>query len=264
VPNPLTDLGARLIIAHRGNAADAPENTIESFAQAIALGADALEFDVRVTRDGVPVVIHDETLYRTTGQRDFVAEMTAKQLSHADAGATFSKDAGISFPYRARGLTVPTLATVLQRFSEVPLLIEVKVPEAVEAVWRVLEAAGATARSVVGSLVHAAVSPFRTRELATGASFDEALRLLPRALLRGKPAQLPYQALCIPRWYKGVPIPVTALASAARQVGVVTHVWTVNAPVIAQRLWRAGIQGIVTDDPRTMILARKELLSAAD
>ena len=88
MPNPLTDLGARLIIAHRGNAADAPENTIESFAQAIALGADALEFDVRVTRDGVPVVIHDETLYRTTGQRDFVAEMTAKQLSHADAGAT--------------------------------------------------------------------------------------------------------------------------------------------------------------------------------
>ena len=105
MPNPLTDLGARLVIAHRGNAADAPENTIESFAQALALGADALELDVRVTRDAVPVVIHDPTLYRTTGQRDLVADMTAAQLSHADAGATFSKDAGMSLPYRARGLT---------------------------------------------------------------------------------------------------------------------------------------------------------------
>ena len=133
MPNPLTDLGARLVIAHRGNAADAPENTIESFAQALALGADALELDVRVTRDAVPVVIHDPTLYRTTGQRDLVADMTAAQLSHADAGATFSKDAGMSFPYRARGLTVPTLAAVLERFADVPLLIEVKVPEAVDA-----------------------------------------------------------------------------------------------------------------------------------
>ena len=262
--NPLTDLGARLVIAHRGNAADAPENTIESFAQAISLGADALELDVRITRDGVPVVIHDPTLYRTTGQRDLVAQMTAAQLSHADAGATFSKDAGISFPYKGRGLTIPTLAAVLDRFKDVPLLIEVKVPEAVEAVRRVIDEAGATARAVVGSLIQAAVSPFRATSLATGASFDEVLRLLPSALLRRRPEELPYQALCIPRWYNGVWIPVGALARAAREAGVVTHVWTVNAPIIAQRLWRAGIQGIVTDDPRTMILAREELLSAND
>ena len=264
VPNPLTDLGARLVIAHRGNAADAPENTIESFAQALALGADALELDVRVTRDAVPVVIHDPTLYRTTGQRDLVADMTAAQLSYADAGATFSKDAGMPFPYRARGLTVPTLAAVLERFADVPLLIEVKVPEAVDAVGRALEEAGATARAVVGSLIQAAVSPFRAARLATGASFDEVLRLLPGALLRRRPAELPYQALCIPRWYNGMRIPVGALARTARQAGVVTHVWTVNGPAIAQKLWRAGIQGIVTDDPRAMILAREELLSSGD
>ena len=59
-------------------------------------------------------------------------------------------------------------------------------------------------------------------------------------------------------------IPVGTLARTARQAGVVTHVWTVNGPAIAQKLWRAGIQGIVTDDPRAMILAREELLSSGD
>jgi len=132
--NPLTDLDARLVIGHRGNAAFAPENTLESFDQAMALGVDAIEFDVRVARDGVPVVIHDPTLERTTGRRDAVASLTAADLRTADTGATFTRDGGKTFPYRGRGLTVPTLPEVLARFPNLPMLIEVKVPEAAAAV----------------------------------------------------------------------------------------------------------------------------------
>src|SRR5882672_8219125 len=102
--NPLTELDSRLVIAHRGNAAHAPENTLEAFDQAIALGADALELDVHVTRDGVPVVIHDPTLSRTAGQPHAVGALTAAELLEADAGATFTRDDGASFPYRGRGL----------------------------------------------------------------------------------------------------------------------------------------------------------------
>ena len=73
-----------LIIAHRGASAVAPENTIAAFEAAIAAGADGIEFDVRLTRDGVPVVIHDETLYRTHGVRRRVGDMTLSELNKSN------------------------------------------------------------------------------------------------------------------------------------------------------------------------------------
>lgn len=257
--NALTEPNNRLVIGHRGNAAHAPENTIESFDQAVALGVDALEFDVRVSRDGIPVVIHDPTLARTVGRRVAVAALSAAELATVDAGAAFTRDGGVTFPYRNRGLTVPTLAAVLQRFPTIPLLIEIKLPEAVRAVERALEANGAEGRVVAASLRDDAVVPLRGGRLSTGASAADVIRLLPSALFGRAPAELPYRALCIPRWYYGIPLPVTRLARAARRAGVVTHVWTVDDPRIAKQLWKAGIQGIVTNDPAAMLDAREEL-----
>jgi len=257
--NPLTNLDARLVIGHRGNAAFAPENTLESFGQAVALGVDAIEFDVRVARDGVPVVIHDRTLERTTGRRDAVASLTTAELQTVDTGATFTRDGGKTFPYRGRGLTVPTLAEVLARFPNVPMLIEVKVPEAAAAVERALETAGATQRIVAASMRDDAVAPLRGRQVATGASAIAVIGLLGAAFLSTTRGPLPYRALCIPRWYYGIPLPVLRLARAGRRSGAVTHVWTIDDPRIAKRLWRAGVQGIVTNDPATMITARAHL-----
>src|SRR5579872_509199 len=238
--NALTNARSRLVIAHRGNAAHAPENTIESFAQAVALGVDALEFDVHVTRDGVPVVIHDATLARTTGRPESVASLTLAQLQAANAGMMFSKDGGETFPYRDQRLTIPTVAEVVSRFPDIPLLIEVKVREAAEPLARVLDEAGATDRAVFGSMSLAAVEPFRSRGLPTTASSGEVARLLAPALLRRKTHRsLPYVALCIPRWYRGFPVPVAAIARHVRDVSVVTHVWTVDSPRVAKRLWGA-------------------------
>lgn len=261
--NPLIDLRARLVIGHRGNAAHAPENTLESFDQAVALGVDALELDVHLSRDGVPVVIHDPALTRTAGRSELVAAMTVAELERADVGATFTRDGGATFPYRARGLTVPTLDAVLERYPATPLLIEVKVPGATDAVERSLEQAGAIARVVVASMSDVAVAPFRGRTLATGASGKDVVRLLGRIFRGAVPARLPYAALCIPRWYYGIRLPVRTIARAARRAGSVTHVWTIDDPVVAKRLWIAGIQGIVTNDPATMLRARAELASAA-
>jgi glycerophosphoryl diester phosphodiesterase len=257
--NPLTDLGARLVIGHRGNAAHAPENTIESFDQAAALGVDALEFDVRITRDGVPVVIHDPTLARTAGRAGVVAEMTTAELERVDVGATFTSDGGSTYPFRGRGLTIARLDDVLKRFPELPLLIEVKVPGALEAVERALIGGDAMHRSVIASMTHDAVAPFRGRALATGASGADVVRLLWETLWAEASHRLPYDALCIPRWYRGIRLPVTRLARVARRGGAVTHVWTIDDPGVAKRLWSAGIQGIVTNDPAVMLRARNEL-----
>ncbi|HKN67275.1 MAG TPA: glycerophosphodiester phosphodiesterase family protein [Gemmatimonadaceae bacterium] len=259
ISNALTTLDGRFVIGHRGNARLAPENTLESFRQAAALGVDAIELDVRLTRDGVPVVIHDPTLGRTTDRGDAVADISLARLRRADAGAMFTPDAGASFPYRGRGLTIPTLRDVLDVTHGIPLLIEVKVPGAGPAIVDELRQANASGRVVAASMQSDAVLPLREARIATGATAMDVLALWSR-LIGGHPTQsLPYAALCIPRVYVALPLPVRGLARMAKEALVTTHVWTVDEPHVAQKLWRSGVQGIVTNDPATMLRARAQL-----
>src|SRR5215218_5885046 len=90
--NPLLDLSARPVIAHRGASGSAPENTLAAFELAVRQGADAFELDVRLTADGVPVVLHDPTLDRTSDYRGPLAALRAADLRAIDAGARFSPD----------------------------------------------------------------------------------------------------------------------------------------------------------------------------
>ena len=136
--NPLLDLSARPVIAHRGASAHAPENTLPAFELAVRQGADAFELDVRLTRDGAPVVMHDETLERTTSLIGLVRARTLAELRAADAGCSFTPDGGRTLPFRDRGVRIPTLAEVLWAFPAMPVLVEVKEPEVQEAVRRVL------------------------------------------------------------------------------------------------------------------------------
>ena len=262
LPNALTSLEGRLVIGHRGNAAHAPENTLESFRQAAALGVDAIELDVRLTRDGVPVVIHDPTLGRTTDRGDAVADISLAGLRRADAGARFTPDAGATFPYRGRGLTIPTLREVIDAVQGIPLLIEVKVPAAGAAIVDVLTRAGAGRRVVGASMNRAAILALRAANIATGASAIDVLALWSFLIRRQRPDSLSYAALCIPRVYGGLPLPVAGLARIARDAGVATHVWTVDKPRVAHKLWQSGVQGIVTNDPATMLRARSQLVDA--
>ena len=262
--NALTALDGRFVIGHRGNAAHAPENTLESFRQAAALGVDAIELDVRVTRDGVPVVLHDPTLGRTTDRGDAVADISFATLRRADAGAMYTPDAGATFPYRRRGLTIPTLREVLEITQGIPLLIEVKVPEAGPVIAEVLRGANASARVVAASMQRDAVLPLRAANVATGASAIDVLALWWFLLRHRPPSSLPYAALCIPRLYGALPLPVAGLARMAREAGVATHVWTVDEPLVARRLWRSGVQGIVTNDPAIMLRARAQLVAQRD
>src|SRR5262245_8945252 len=80
-----------LIIGHRGASAAAPENTLTAFAQAVALGADGIELDVRLARDGVPVVIHDASLHHTAGRKTRVAHLTSPELTEIDVGSWFNR-----------------------------------------------------------------------------------------------------------------------------------------------------------------------------
>lgn len=252
----LTDPACRCVIAHRGGAARAPENTLAALAGARALGADAVELDVRLSRDGEVVVIHDATVDRTTSGTGFVHALTAAELGRLDAGARFSSDGGRSFPFRGQHVGVPRLAEVIEALPDMPLLIEIKLPAALGPTVALLERYDAVGRSVVAAADIRGVGPARGGALRTGASSRDTVALL--TSFRSA-ATLPYETLCIPQRHFGFPLPMRRLVTRARRAGTVTHVWTVNDPRAAKRLWRLGVAGIITDVPDVMVAARAEM-----
>ena len=140
-----------MLFAHRGGGGLAPENTLAAFDNGIALGADGLELDVHLARDGVAVVHHDATLERTTNLRGAVVDRTADELASADAGYRFCRDG--ERPFRGRGIGVPALADVLARYRDARLIIELKVnsPELARAVVAEVRTARAIDRVCLGS-----------------------------------------------------------------------------------------------------------------
>jgi glycerophosphoryl diester phosphodiesterase len=257
--NILLEANARPVVGHRGNRAYAPENTIESMAQAVAAGADAIEFDVRITADGVPVVHHDPTVDRTTDGRGELARLTFAQLRELDAGANFTADGGKTFPFRGKGHRIPSLDEVIEAFPTTPLMIEIKAPLAAVGVKAAIEKHKAEPRCLVDSLHGQALRIFVGSKIAYGASSAGSARLMRQILLGERITSMNYRALCVPLSFRGLPVPVRRFAEVAPKFDVRVHVWTVNSPAVATDLWRSGVNGIITDDPALMIKVRSAL-----
>jgi glycerophosphoryl diester phosphodiesterase len=260
----LLDPLARPVIGHRGNRAFAPENTLESFVEAVALGADALEFDLRVSRDGQLVVFHDATLERTTDGQGPVEQHTLAELGRLDAGAHFTRDGGCSFPWRGRGVTVSSFDEIIDALPRtLPCIIELKTPAATEPLRRAILRHGIAQRIIVAGFDPQSTRPLRDAGFALGASTPDVVALLPAALLHRRAAPRFVQALCIPQRWHGLPVPIGAFARVLRGSGTVIHVWTVNDPAQAAMLWAVGVQGIISDDPGLMLGARARKSSAS-
>jgi glycerophosphoryl diester phosphodiesterase len=254
----LLDPNARPVIGHRGNRAHAPENTLEALQQAVALGADAVEFDVQVTRDGELVVMHDLTIDRTTSGTGAVAALSLAELREHDAGARYTADHGRSFPWRGRGVRVPMFDEVVEALpTTLPLIVELKTPSASTALHAAIRRHDLAHRIIVAGFDDASTRPLRGGGFALGASTPDVVRLLLPALLRRRTTVPWYQALCIPPVHRGIPVPIAAITRAVRHTGVVTHVWTVNEPQQAVRLWAQGVQGIISDDPAAILAVRR-------
>lgn len=251
----LLELDRRPVIAHRGGAARAPENTIEAMRLGIADGADGLEFDVRLSADGEVVVIHDATVDRTTDGAGAVERMTLNELRSLDAGFRFNAsppDSARKTKYR-----IPTLDEVLRSFPEIPLIIEIKAPLAASATRRLIEKHGADNRCLVDSFSATGLTVFRGSRIARGAGRSGVAGMLVKSFTGAAPPVPDYvSALCIPQTYYGIPIPVRRLAQIMRSAGKPTHIWTVNRPEEARSLWEAGASGIITDDVPLILAAR--------
>lgn len=247
-----------LFFAHRGGSALAPENTLPAFENGMRLGADALELDVHYTRDGEIVVFHDETLDRTTSGSGPLAALTLDELRRLDAGYHFTPDGGATFPWRGKGVTIPTLREVYERFPQTRVNIEMKVNDAEgeRRLARLLLDNGWEDWTMVGSFHTDALRRFRALgegRLATSASAGEVRGFLLRVLVRQTRSLRPqYDALQVPEVYSGIRVVSPTSIRLAHELGLDVHVWTVDDRPTMERLLDWGVDGLMSDRPDTL------------
>jgi glycerophosphoryl diester phosphodiesterase len=255
----------KLVFAHRGGAKLAPENTMAAFANGLSLGSDGLECDVHLSRDGVPVVIHDKTLERTTDASGLVGVRTAAELAQVDAGYHFT---GIdrSFPFRRRGIGVPTLEAVLRSSVTARVIIEMKQgePALARAVLDVVRQTKAVDRVCVGSFYRQGLEVIRSEEpaMATSASEGEARWTLYRSWCRWPlTSARVYCAFQVPEYAGRMRVVSPAFVEQAHRSGARVDVWVVDGADDIMRLFSWGVDGVITDRPDVAIAARNAWVS---
>ncbi len=242
------------LFAHRGASARCPENTLEAFRLAWEAGAPYLELDVHLSADGRLAVIHDGSVSRTTGRRGRVRNMSLASIRALDAGHQYTRDGGRTFPFRGRGLTIPTLDEILETFPEARLNVEIKgSSEGVEtAVAEAIRSFAAADRVVVAAREHDIMERFRGLDgnVLTSFSKEEAREFIGRvregALGDYQPTGV---ALQVPEYHGLRRVLSPAVIEAAHRLGVEVHVWVVNEPANITRLLDWGVDGVMTDDP---------------
>ena len=244
-----------LVFAHRGGSGLAPENTIKAFDTGLALGADGLELDVHLSRDGVVVVHHDRTLERTTGGRGDVAAHSADELARVDAGYAFRRDD--TFPFRGTGIGVPTLAAVLARYRSARIIVELKVniAELAAAAIEVVRRADAVDRVCFGSFGVRVLRATRAIEpaIATSASREEVRWALYKSWCRWPVRRPPYAGYQAPEWSGRTHVVSRRFVEMAHRVNLAVQVWTVDAEDDARRLLEWGVDALITDRPDVIV-----------
>jgi glycerophosphoryl diester phosphodiesterase len=255
VPHPFFVASRPLVFAHRGGSGLAPENTVAAFDHGLALGADGLELDVRVSRDGVVVVHHDARLDRTTNLKGEVVARTAAELAAADAGFHFGQERG--WPFRGAGIGVPTLRSVLDRYPDRRIIVELKLNAQAyaRAVVDVIRAAGAVDRVCIGAFGWRVLRAVRTIEpaIATSAAREEVRWALYRSWCRWPVSAVPYAGYQVPEFAGRTRVVSPRFVAGARAAGLGVHVWTVDDPETARRLLAWGVDGLITDRPDLIV-----------
>jgi glycerophosphoryl diester phosphodiesterase len=225
-----------LCFAHRGGAALAPENTMPAFENGLRLGADGLELDVRLSRDGRVMVHHDRTLDRTTGLRGPVALRTGAELERAG---------------------IPALADVLTRFRDARVIIELKENR------RSLAAAAVDVAEQTRSLERICFASFGSGALrevrrlspdaATSASREQVRWALYRSWCRWPVSRVSYDGYQVPEIAGRTRVVSPWFIECAHRSGLGVQVWTVDAASDAERLLDWGVDALITDRPDIIV-----------
>jgi len=253
------DANGVLVISHQGGDFLWPSNTLFAFEQSVALGVDILELDVHASKDAELVVIHDDTLERTTNGSGLVREKTLAELKSLDAGFDWSPERkGESFPYRGQGITVPTLRELFEAFPNEKMTIEMKQlePSIAGSLCDLIRAYGLASQVLVNSFHVAALNEFRglCPEVATSTSAAEVRNaFILTSLFLGRLYPAPAEAFQVPEVQGSLTIVTPRLVRLAESKNMNLQVWTVNETADMERLVAMGVDGIITDRPDRLL-----------
>jgi glycerophosphoryl diester phosphodiesterase len=239
-----------MLVAHRGGSLLAPENTMVAFRMAVEdWWADMLELDVRLTKDGEVVVIHDATVDRTTDGHGRVSDFTLAELQSLDAGFRFVDDFG-GTPFRGTGVVVPTLDEVLRAFPSMRVNVEAKEAPVAGPLVAVIAHHAAQHRVLVAAEFESARIDARGYQGPWGASY---LQILLFWILHGLPGGSPYtpgaDIFQVPERRGRLRVVTPRFVREAHRLSIPVQVWTVNREDDMRRLLDLGVDGIQTDRP---------------
>lgn len=257
------DAPRTLVIAHQGGDGVWPGDTMLAFENAVHIGADVLEMDAHITKDGQIVLMHDEEVDRTTDGEGLIEEITLDNLKKLDAAYDWSIDDGKTFPYRGQGIQVPTLEEVFQRFPQMRYVIEIKLTKnpIEKPLCDLIRRYSMQDKTLIGSFHDDAMRNFRATcpEVATSAARNEVRNyvLLGKAFLWG--FYLPRFQTVQPPWDPeeslGIQIMTERFVRESHQKNIRVEPWTVNDPVLMKQYIEWGVDGIITDRPDLLVEA---------
>jgi glycerophosphoryl diester phosphodiesterase len=252
--HPFLDQPMPIAIAHRGGAEEAPENTLEAFGTAVALGYRYLETDAHVTRDGVVVAFHDRHLDNVTDSRGAIAALSIAEVETADAGYVFSPDGGCTFPFRGRGVRIPRLEELLLSWPHALVNVDPKADACVEPLVAVIDRLDAWDRVCVGSFADRRLRKVRalSRGLACTSMGPRAVAIARLASVLGQMPRQGADCIQVPLRRGPVPIVTARFVRAAHRAGLPVHVWTVDDESAMHYLLDLGVDGVMTDRPRLL------------
>ena len=237
--------GAPLLVAHRGGAKLAPENTLAAFQRAVDLWrADILETDVHLSSDGEVVVIHDPTVDRTTDGSGRVRDLPWAALRELDAGYRFRALDGGS-PFRGAGVGLPRLDELLESFPRMRINVECKAAEAAAPLARVIERHGAAHRVLIAAFSERERAGARGYPGPWGASAGQVASVRFLGALRAPRADI----IQVSEWWRGIHVVTPRFLRSAHRLNLPVQVWTVDEPADMRRLLAWGVDGIQSDRP---------------
>ena len=238
-------------VAHRGAGKLAPENTLAAFESAARdWAADMIELDVHSTADGHCVVMHDPAVERTTDGSGRIARLTLAELQQLDAGYRFTPDGGRTFPFRGRGVRVPTFDEVLRALPAMRFTVEVKAGEAQAGLFEAITRHRAHQRVIAAGMYDADRTAFAAYPGALSASSEQLRRFyIAHRLGVGRWVRLPAHVVQVCETWGGRRVLTPRLVRDLHHQGVHVHVWTVNDEADMHRLLDWGVDGILSDFP---------------
>ncbi|MBX3037704.1 MAG: glycerophosphodiester phosphodiesterase [Anaerolineales bacterium] len=253
-----SDLTDTLVIAHQGGDGIAPGNTMLAFQNAVDIGVDVLEMDLHITKDDVLVLIHDETIDRTTNGSGEVESMTLDEIKQYDAGYDWSNDNNATFPFRGQGITIPTLEEVFTAFPQMKMTIEIKKSNKsmIQPFCDMIHAYNMQEKIVVASFYDDKMKAFREAcpEVATSSAKNETtvFVLLSKVFLTGFYSPQFY-SLQVPEESSGITVMTESFIRAAHERNLAVEPWTINDEETMRKFIEWGVDGIMTDRPDIMI-----------